>query len=82
MVKLGTILKDKTGKIKEELKQTGTKEASGDGIRSIRTTNLFQIINFELYVKPVSDSNVNVQIPLHINDLNTDIFIKIRCNFQ
>ncbi|XP_047741722.1 small integral membrane protein 8-like isoform X2 [Hyalella azteca] len=23
-----------------------------DGIRSIRTTNVFQIINFELYVKP------------------------------
>ena len=26
----------------------------GEGIRSIRTTNLFQIINFELYAKPVS----------------------------
>lgn len=26
--------------------------ASGDGIRSIRTTSVFQIVNFELYAKP------------------------------
>ena len=26
----------------------------GDGLRSIKSTNIFRIVNFELYVKPVS----------------------------
>ena len=28
---------------------------TGDGIKGIRTTNLFKVINFELYAKPVSN---------------------------
>ncbi|KAL7631215.1 UNVERIFIED_CONTAM: hypothetical protein RMT77_010661 [Armadillidium vulgare] len=28
------------------------KPAPGEGIKSIRTTNVFKIINFELYAKP------------------------------
>lgn len=28
--------------------------APGDGIRSLRVSNLFKAANFELYVKPVS----------------------------
>ena len=35
--------------------KAGTASASpGDGIRSVRTTSVFQIVNFELYAKPVS----------------------------
>ena len=26
--------------------------APGDGIRSLRTTNVFRVVNFELYAKP------------------------------
>ncbi|KAF2352808.1 UPF0708 protein [Trinorchestia longiramus] len=33
-------------------KKTVEKPPEGDGIRTIRTTNLFQVLNFELYVKP------------------------------
>ena len=34
--------------------QSGSEPAAGDGIKSIRTTNVFKAVNFELYVKPVS----------------------------
>lgn len=27
----------------------------GDGIRSLQSTTLFRVVNFELYAKPVSD---------------------------
>ena len=30
--------------------------APGDGIKSIKTTNVFKVVNFELYAKPVSDA--------------------------
>lgn len=26
----------------------------GDGLRSVRTTTLFRVVNYELYAKPVS----------------------------
>lgn len=29
----------------------------GDGIRSLKTSNVFRLLNFELYTKPVSYSN-------------------------
>lgn len=28
--------------------------ASGEGLRSLKTSNLFRVVNFELYAKPVS----------------------------
>jgi hypothetical protein len=28
--------------------------APGDGLRSLRTTGVFRVVNFELYAKPVS----------------------------
>ena len=30
------------------------KAKPGDGIRDIKSTNLFRLVNFELYAKPVS----------------------------
>lgn len=27
--------------------------APGDGLRSVKTTSLFRVVNFELYTKPV-----------------------------
>lgn len=33
------------------------KAAPGDGIRQVKTTNVFRLINFELYTRPVSFVN-------------------------
>ena len=30
-----------------------SKHNPGEGIRSVRTTNVFRVVNFELYAKPV-----------------------------
>ena len=32
-------------------------QAPGEGIRKLRTSNVFRTLNFELYVKPVSKMN-------------------------
>lgn len=32
--------------------------APGDGIRSMKTTNVFRVVNFELYAKPVSSMTI------------------------
>lgn len=37
--------------------KSGPEPAAGDGIKSIRTTSVFKAVNFELYVKPVSQVN-------------------------
>ncbi|KAL0269519.1 UNVERIFIED_CONTAM: hypothetical protein PYX00_007223 [Menopon gallinae] len=34
------------------MEKDGKAPAPGDGLRSIRTTNLFRALNFELYTKP------------------------------
>ena len=38
----------------EKSAATSSKADPGDGIRKIRTTNIFRAVNFELYAKPVS----------------------------
>lgn len=35
-------------------KNNSNKEKPGDGLRSMRSTTAFRVINFELYAKPVS----------------------------
>ena len=34
-----------------------SEQAPGEGIRRLKTTNVFRTLNFELYVKPVSIIN-------------------------
>lgn len=34
--------------------QKPTQHQPGDGIRSMRSTSVFRVVNFELYAKPVS----------------------------
>ena len=42
----------------DALKNTKPSEqAPGEGIRKLKTTNVFRTLNFELYVKPVSILN-------------------------
>lgn len=35
---------------------TNNNEKPGDGIRSMRSTTAFRVVNFELYAKPVSQN--------------------------
>lgn len=39
--------------------------AAGEGIRSIKTTNVFRLLNFELYTKPVSIGYIKKKITLN-----------------
>jgi len=36
----------------------GKQQSPGDGIRSMRSTGVFRLINFELYTKPVGTSKL------------------------
>ena len=44
------------GKSKEAaaVQNEPTKSEPGEGLRSVKTTNVFRAVNFELYAKPVS----------------------------
>lgn len=51
-----------------------SKAAPGDGIRSMRSTNVFRAVNFELYAKP------NVVV-MGIGLVALGNFLKIICKF-
>lgn len=51
--------------------KSGSEPAAGDGIKSIRTTSVFKAVNFELYVKPVSqiDSEKSTKITFSLENI-------------
>lgn len=57
-------------------KQQGAAYSPGSGIRQVRTTNVFRMLNFELYAKPVRNGNIS---PIQLIDVPIIGRIKSLC---
>ncbi len=46
--------------------EKSTVHAAGEGIRSVKTTNVFRVVNFELYAKPVNIATIDLLVKLYL----------------
>ena len=50
----GNLNRKRKSKTKGAVEEEPVKSEPGEGLRSVKTTNVFRAVNFELYAKPVS----------------------------